>query len=499
MASSGGSARDRARSAIAALIESPEKARSLLPTVVGMLDHEDRQVRLSAACGACLVGTAEPDLVEYLVRRLVDRLHDERTRAEAVFAFEYLATQFPRPVDEALQEIREEEDREPLAYTRTGGFRRSDVYSQSVDRSGVGRTRIAGSGTDPGPQQVYSGDDETEAGRENGQRAPDDDHEADDERDREAGADDGSGTAGADSEQNGIGRQPGRNWAIESETLDSIVEASVFGELTVLAGRERGEYADIYRTLGLISGREQAVGLRLFYRPEEDDRAAFLTAMQEALSAWAAVDADHVLSVRDWGLEPRPWAAVAYADGTLADRGRLSADVAVWNALRIVRAVGTLHGNGIVHGGLDPNAVAYTGNVIEDERTAPLVDNVGLLEAFRYAVDPATCLDPRYAAPEYFDAAYGGVDHATDIYHLGAICYRLFTGRPPYDSDVRDIGERVLNATPTPPSERVETVPGIVDQVVAKAMATQKLTRYETVAQMEQDLLRARSHLGDDG
>lgn len=496
MAPSGGSARDRARSAVAELIASPEKSRSLLPTVVGMLDHDDRQVRLSAACGICLIGVAEPDLVEYLVRRLVDRLHDDRTRAEAVFPFEYLATQFPQQVDETLQDLREESDREPLAYTRTGGFRRSDAYSQSPDRPDVGRTRMAGAGTDPGPQQVYSDEeDPRDTGPEEATERDDDAPESD----SDTGADsEDAGGAGADGQRGEIGRQPGRNWAIDAATLDRIVEHSVFDELTVLAGRERQAYADVYRTLGLLSGREQAVGLRLFTRPDDADRGAFLPALETALSDWAAIDDDNVLSVRDWGLEPRPWAAVAYADGALADRGRLPAEEAAWNAHRIAGAVGTLHARGVVHGGLDPGAIAYTGNVIEDERAAPLVDNVGLLEPFRYAVDPATCLDPRYAAPEYFDSAFGGIDHATDIYHLGALCYRLFTGHPPFDSDVRDIGERVLQATPTPPSERAE-VPDVVDQVVSKAMATQKLTRYETVAQMEQDLLRVRDHLGHDG
>jgi hypothetical protein len=496
MGSQGVDDREAARERIAALIRSPSESRRLLPGVLGLLESDDPHLRLSAATGICLAGTADPELLSYVIRRLVDRLHADDARAEAVFAFEYLASQFPEEIDEILQELREESDREPLAYSRSGGFRRSNIYSPSMGRQGVGRTRIAGSGQNPGPQQVYSDDGEP-VERQPGPKTAAENRDEVDENTADP-SDSAENERPEEGEPSQVRRRP--DWGLETDVLETIVAESAFEDITILAGRERERFSDSYRTLAIARGTERAVGLRLFRRPESGSEG-FRQYLSMALDQWNRVSAtDNVVSLYDRGRTPRPWAAVAYTERTLADRGRLPLGEALWNAVTLTRAVGTMHDNDVVHGGLDPRSIAYTGNVIDDdERQAPLIDHVGLLEAFRFHFDPSECLDPRYAAPEYFDAKFGEIDHATDIYQLGTVLYRLFTGKAPYDGDARRVEKQVLGGSVIPPSERVETIPGLVDDVVSKAMATQKLTRYETATHLEQDLLRLRDHLVTDG
>jgi len=82
-----------------------------------------------------------------------------------------------------------------------------------------------------------------------------------------------------------------------------------------------------------------------------------------------------------------------------------------------------LHERGIVHAGIDAESVAYYGNVLEEtDRQPPLLDNIGLLSVYRHHFDPSQFLDPRYAAPEYYERRFGCIDHATDIYQLDAVC-----------------------------------------------------------------------------
>ena len=505
---------EQARRKVATLVENPAESRSLVPAVVGLLDHEDRHLRLSAACGVCLVATADPDLLSYLFRRLVDRLHDDDARPEVVFAFEYLLTQYPERADEILQGIREDDGREPLAYDRDGGFRRSNIYSPSAGDRGVGRARVAGSGRDPGPQQVYSDDadieeerrkreDETDpqadAGAETdeaseGSDAPDADPDGSNEADD---SDDEDGTVG-ESGDAGRSRSTGDD-EVSSEIIAALLDGPVFDDVTLRSADVEGRFADHYRLLGIVRGRETAVDLRVFRYPQRG-RTRFVDRLARALETWQALDEDGVVPCYDWGADPRPWAAVNYTGSTLADRGGFRPAVALNHAVTIVGTVARLHAAGVVHGGLEPRSITYTDEADEPAvETPPRIDDVGVLEAFRYPFDPATVLDPRYAAPEYFEDSYGAVDHATDIYHLGAVCYRLFTGRPPYAVDPGAARERVLGAPPPTPSEAEETVPGIVDEVIRKAMARQKLTRYESAAQMEQDLLRVRDQFSTDG
>jgi serine/threonine protein kinase len=108
----------------------------------------------------------------------------------------------------------------------------------------------------------------------------------------------------------------------------------------------------------------------------------------------------------------------------------------------------------------------------------------------RAYVDPASLLDPRFAAPEYFDRGYGDVDHATDIYQLGAVVYYLVTGRPPFQGTYSEVRTGVLDATPPRPSEINPEIPTWLDDILRTAMAKQKLTRYETAAQVARELER---------
>jgi len=68
--------------------------------------------------------------------------------------------------------------------------------------------------------------------------------------------------------------------------------------------------------------------------------------------------------------------------------------------------------------------------------------------------------------------------------------YLLFTGDPPYDGEYGRIRDRVLTDPPPRPSDVVAVPDGLLDDVVTKAMARQKLQRYEMVTHMEQELRR---------
>ncbi len=143
----------------------------------------------------------------------------------------------------------------------------------------------------------------------------------------------------------------------------------------------------------------------------------------------------------------------------------------------------------MVHAGIDPQNVVYADSQLDD-RVRPMLDNVGLLTAYRRVFDPREYLDPRYAAPEYFDSQHGRIDRATDIYQLGMVVYRLLAGRHPFDGSYAKIRSSVLDDRPTAPSKCTPGLPAAVNEIVAKATATQKLTRYETAHGFHQDISR---------
>lgn len=235
--------------------------------------------------------------------------------------------------------------------------------------------------------------------------------------------------------------------------------------------------------------------LRLLHEPDGTaEQLDYLGRVETQLRRWKAVSGhNHVTTVLDWGIEPRPWVTTFSSGRTLAEFGQIPRGRVLDDAIKLADAVLHLHRNGVVHAGLDPVNVAYPGDLVEStDHEPPLVDNVGLMNAFRFHFEPALHLDPRYAAPKYFDTQYGGIDHATDIYQLGTVIYQLFTGQAPYSGQFEEVRQHVLDEWPRPPSEVADGIPATVDDVVSKAMAKQKLTRYETVEHLQQELTSIR-------
>ncbi|WP_324661760.1 protein kinase domain-containing protein [Haloarcula sediminis] len=439
---------------VAEVLTATDVDRNSIPRLLDLLDDGDRQVRLGAATALCVVADAHPGAVASLVGRLADRTDESLA---ATLALEYIADQYPTVVEDRL-------DQWETSLEARHDVERSTPTGRTDSRE-MGRTRVAGSGTDSDGRQVYTDDEDEDAQRQ-----------------------------GADNEDgNTIGQRPR---AADAEWRSLIEYESRFDSLTVLAPRERRRYGDTYRTLGVVDETEHAVALRLLDGVDGTDEA-FEAALSTRLDDWRAVsEVENVLTLYDWQDDPRLWLATEYTAETLADRERVPTAEAAWHAEQLAEAVATLHERGLVHAGIDAESVAYYGNVIEEsDRQPPLLDNLGLLSVYRHRFDPSEFLDPRYAAPEYYQRRFGRIDHATDIYGLGAVCYRLFTGQPPYTGAFDAARESILSADPPEPSA-VADVPPAVDDIVGKAMARRKLARYETAAHLRQELRSLRG--GDE-
>jgi hypothetical protein len=450
-------------------LDDPGRGKSRLPRIVGLFDSDERPLRLCAAWACCLVANeADDETIEYLVRRLTDRLGEERVSSELTTTLDYISARYPEQVEELIETLEAEaRKRGEMPLPRVGNFTRANYGTREHRREDVGRPRVAGAEED-------SDSPVADAEREVGQ--PGDDSY----RGGDTSTDD-NGTTG---ERSG-------SMARERTEVTAIAARSRFDKLHVMATRQRDRYADTYEALVGTGGEEAAVALRLLHQPSQPaERRSFRLGIEDTLADWARVsNHGHVVSVLDWGVEPRPWLATELAGRALPDISQLSNERALTDAIALSSAVSALHNDGVVHGGIDPGNVIYPKDVVGSNATRPpFLDNVGLLEVLRFCFQPALLLDPRCSAPEYFDDRYGRIGPATDIYHLGAVIYYMFTGNPPFGGQFAEVRDGVLGTAPPAPSTVEESVPDGLDSIVAKAMAKQKLRRYETVEHLEQDL-----------
>jgi cold shock CspA family protein len=207
---------------------------------------------------------------------------------------------------------------------------------------------------------------------------------------------------------------------------------------------------------------------------------------------WGTIDDHaHVVGLVDWGGAPMPWIAMEYMDGgSLADRladGPLSVADAVRVGGETCRAVRHAHRHGLVHLDLKPANVLF-----REVPDGPDVAKVGDWGLARFLAEHSGSIDglsPQYAAPEQFDAGtYGDPDDFTDIYQVGAVVYEALTGRPPFEGSGVAVMHSILDEEPDPPTTVDPALPAAVDDILLRALATEKADRHETVVDLRRAL-----------
>ena len=489
----------------------------LVPELLSALGDDATAVRIGAAWTLCALADDQPAAVGYLAKRLAtwSGREDGAEPFEVGQVLAYLRGSYPGRVADAVDSAA------ALGALDADGGRRAATGGTDADRTahgsatdsgepaagggpaervetdgGVGGTAVADLGdgrqivrpsgrrggvhqrpVEPGPERPSRPDESDRSG------AVPETHPTPPEFD-DADAEPTTTEPAAPTESDGAAeRTPtiGIDAPETPETFAAIGALSSFDRLSAVAEGCEGRFATGYRCRAVEDDEERGVATRLFERPDECDRLDFAADLTKRLSRWRALaDGERVVDLVEWGDRPRPWVATQPVDESLAERGRPPVDEALHQAEQLADAVAHCHRHGTVHAGIDPKSVVFRGDALSGlER--PMLDNVGLMHAFREYFQPANYLDPRFAAPEYFDTDFGRVDAATDVYGLGATCYYLFTGRPPYTGSYCEIREGVLDGRPPAPSAVNEAVPEELDSVLGKAMAREKMKRYDAV------------------
>jgi serine/threonine protein kinase len=263
------------------------------------------------------------------------------------------------------------------------------------------------------------------------------------------------------------------------EQFASVEEVSMFDEFDFLSPEIETRYSHSVRTRTLL-GTQEDVGIVRLYRHQHE--SGFEQVLGAQLDDWNSAKTSGVVGLQDWGSSPRPWVVAEATERTLWERGQLSPTEALRTARDLTATLARLHQRDKIHGGIDPHSIRFTPAIFTD-RSQPLFDNVGLIPIYWQFDNPASYTDPRYAAPEYFTAQHGNINHSTDIYQLGMALYSAFTGSPPYEGNMEEIQRQVLRDRPLGMSPDNPDLPGPISTVLAKATARQKIARYETATQ----------------
>lgn len=157
-------------------------------------------------------------------------------------------------------------------------------------------------------------------------------------------------------------------------------------------------------------------------------------------------------------------------------------------AFDISSALEYAHSHGVIHGDLRPDNIFLTPQ-------GARVTGFGLgrvCEGQSLRLAPLLYFDPGYLAPEQILGQ--PLDARVDLYALGVMLYRLFTGQLPFTGSVQDVMEAHLKAVPTPPSSLNPALSRSLEHLILKLLAKNPNERYGSSQQtrrLSSSLLRS--------
>jgi serine/threonine protein kinase len=105
--------------------------------------------------------------------------------------------------------------------------------------------------------------------------------------------------------------------------------------------------------------------------------------------------------------------------------------------------------------------------------------------------------DVNYMSPERTRGQSDQIDGRSDLFGLGATCYALLTGRPPFaGATLVDTISKVRTAEPAKPTTFQMGIPGQFEGVVLKLLAKRPEERYQTAGELVAELERVGKYNG---
>ncbi len=264
-----------------------------------------------------------------------------------------------------------------------------------------------------------------------------------------------------------------------------------FGPYELIEEVGRGGMGVVYKARQ--KGLDRIVAVKMIlsnHLASSDQVERFYT---EARAA-AKLQDPRIVGIHDVGqIDGQHYFAMEYVAGPslaqLLTQGPIEPDQAARFVMIVARAIGRLHGLGVVHRDLKPS------NILLDSAGQPCVTDFGLAKMLSQGGHEtrsgAIVGTPSYMAPEQAVGRSGTVGPLSDVYSLGAILFELLTGRPPFDeANPLDTLVQVLEGEPESPSAIRAGLPKALELICLKCLEKTPEARYDSADALADDLER---------
>jgi serine/threonine protein kinase len=289
----------------------------------------------------------------------------------------------------------------------------------------------------------------------------------------------------------------------------SSTAAQFIGPYRLVRELGRGGMGVVYLAMRDDGAFRKNVAIKLLLREAVNEE--FILRFKQERQVLAALDHPNIARILDGGDMPdgMPYYVMEYVDGLPLDEYCDQKSLSITERLRIFQqvcsAVEYLHENSIVHRDLKPGNI-----LVSNDGSVKLLDFgiAKMMGAAAFANPNLTSalgspMTPTYASPEQISGVT--LQKTSDIYSLGAILYRMLTGRLPYEGVDEKLAKLFTRQAPPAPSGNIrqdlragrDTTAGLrrvmlgeIDSIVLKSLAFDPKNRYQSAAEFREDLQR---------
>jgi serine/threonine protein kinase/Tfp pilus assembly protein PilF len=277
------------------------------------------------------------------------------------------------------------------------------------------------------------------------------------------------------------------------------------GPYEVISLLGEGGMGQVYLALDTRLGRR--VALKLLPSSYTHDVERVRRFEQEARAA-SALNHPNIVTIHEIGqADSLHFIAIEFVDGeTLRDRmtnRQMSVGESVDVATQVASALQAAHEAGIIHRDVKPeNVMLRRDHIVKvlDFGLAKLASHEVATVGTELSTKPMVNTNPgmlmgtvHYMSPE--QARAEDVDARTDIWSLGVVLYELAAGCVPFPGETPShVIVAILEAAPLPIDDRLKA-PAELKRIIGKALRKERDERYQTAAELAQDLKNLRQEL----